>query len=134
MEPKQLISAAFAVAVVAACHASVSAGVGQTSTTAAEQRTDPGAVEQVTAELVQARCARAYSCGDVGPGARWADNGACMSAVRRSVRDDLIQRECKEGFDPQAVDGCLHAIRDARCEDTRDLRSTKACESALRCR
>ena len=133
MEPKKLISAAFAVAVVAACHASVSAGVGQTSTTGAEQRTDPGAVEQVTAELVQARCARAYSCGDVGPNGRWEDDGACTIAVRRSVRDDLIQRECKEGFDPQAVDGCVRALRDARC-DARDVRSIKACESALRCR
>ncbi len=107
--------------------------MGQTGTTGAEQRTDPGAVEQVTAELVQARCARAYSCGDVGPSGRWADNGACTTAVRRSVRDDLIQRECQEGFDPQTVDGCLHAIRDARSEDARDVRSTKACESALRC-
>jgi len=134
MLAKKLLATAFAAFVVAACHSSVSAGAGATSTTAAKQTVDPGSIEQLTLEATQARCARAYSCGEIRENGRWADYGACMSATRRAVRDDLIGRECKDGFDPDAAASCIHALQDARCEDGRDLRSTRACETALRCR
>lgn len=135
MVAKKLLSTVFAAFVVAACHSSVSAGAGTTSTTAAKETVDPGAIEQLTLEATQARCARAYSCGEIREkGGRWVDYGSCMSAMRREVRDDLIGRQCKEGFDPDAAASCIHALQDARCEDARDLRSTRACESALRCR
>jgi len=130
MQPKKLLGAAVAAFVVAACHASVSAGVGDTTTTSAA--VDPGAIEQVTLEATQARCARADSCGEIGPNARWADRGACMDAVRRNVRDQLIGRACKNGFQPVSMDDCLHAMRDARCEDPRGLHET--CDATLACR
>ncbi|HEY1954495.1 MAG TPA: DUF6184 family natural product biosynthesis lipoprotein [Polyangiaceae bacterium] len=134
MLAKKLLCAAFAAFGVAACQASMSAStdVGGPSTTSAQ--VDASAIEQVTLEATQARCARAYSCGEIGTNGRWADYGTCMSKVRLHVRDNLIGRQCKDGFDPGAAQTCVQAIRDARCEDARDMKSVNACASALRCR
>lgn len=133
MKAKKLLGAAFVACVVAACHASMSAGVSTTTSTTSAV-VDQGAIEQVTLEATKARCARLYSCGDIGPNGRYADNKACISNVRRDVRDYLIGRQCKLGFDVAAANDCVAAIRSSRCEDLRAVRDLRACNGVQMCR
>ena len=111
-----------------------SAAVGTTGTTSAEVRPmSRVAVESATFEITGARCAKAEQCGDVGKG--FKNLGACESAVRRDVRDELLQTSPCNWIEAGQLSACLDAIRASDCAGpTTSVQGLESCRALWMCR
>ncbi len=116
----------------AACTSSATAGT--TQTTSVEIRpTSRIAVEAATQEITGARCAKADQCGDVGKG--FKSLGACESAVRRDVRDELLQTTRCNWVEAGQLSACLDAIRASDCVGpTTSVQGLESCRTLWLCR
>ena len=108
--------------------------MGTTETTSVEVRPMSRiAIEAATYEITGARCPKAEQCGDVGKG--FKSLGACESAVRRDVRDELLQTTRCNWVQAGQLSACLDAIRASDCTGpTTSVQGLESCRSLWLCR
>jgi hypothetical protein len=93
-----------------------------------------GVPEEVADRIASERCARESKCNNVGAGKRYADEGACMSDLKRKNRDELNSYDCKGGVDSKELNECLAEIRNEGCNNPLDtLGRLAACRSSDLC-
>ncbi len=69
--------------------------------------------------IVEARCAREFSCGHVGAGLPFRDYDSCARDVRLSMRDS-IAASCDGGGEASSLSSCLADIRELHCDAPAD--------------
>jgi hypothetical protein len=108
--------------------------IGTTETTSVEVRPAMHvAVEAATREITGARCAKAEQCGDGGKG--FKSLGACESAVRRDVRDELLETTRCNWIEAGQLSACLDAIRASDCAGpTTSVQGLESCRTLWMCR
>ena len=126
MNTNPLVGASLTV-VLAAC---ASTPVQVTATTSVDVVPNELAVRDIT----QARCAREYSCDNIGEDRAWQDYGTCMEDARRNTRDFLVGQRCLNGMNLDNVALCLSAIRNESCGARRGLELIAACSNETLCR
>jgi hypothetical protein len=120
------------VLLVAGCTSSATVGMAQT--TSVEIRPMKHiAIESATYEITGARCAKAEQCGDVGKG--FKSLGACETAVRRDVRDELLETTRCNWIEAGQLSACLDAIRASDCAGpTTSVQGLESCRALWMCR
>ena len=98
-------------AVLFACESTPPAPPPTTTTAYVSAVTNDRAIEEIT----NARCAREFSCDNIGQGRVWRDYDACSRDVRLSMRDSLRGQACNSGVGAYALSRCLEDLRNARC-------------------
>jgi len=99
---------------VPACESTPSTPPGSTTTTTTAYVpavTNDHAIEEIT----NARCAREFSCDNIGAGRVWRDYDACRRDVRLSMRDTLVGQSCTSGVGAYQLSSCIHDIRSVEC-------------------
>jgi hypothetical protein len=90
--------------------------------------------DTVALRLADELCGREAACNDVGPGARYRTEEACMSDQGSRAPAQLTSWSCTPSQTQAGFEECLAAIRSERCETqlTR-LEQLTACRSAAVC-
>ena len=83
----------------------------QTGATSAQKGADQAIVNQ----LATARCDQEHTCGNIGPGAKFATRDVCMEQLRGSIGNELNAYDCPRGLDSNGVDRCMAAIKSEEC-------------------
>jgi hypothetical protein len=103
----------FAIALTACRDRSYDAG---TTTLSAARPLDLDGEASVQ-RLIDARCTREITCGNVGPGKYFPTFDACALSAAKTTRDELEPENCPSGVDPTAVDRCVERLRAEACPD-----------------
>lgn len=83
----------------------------------------PNAIDQ----MVEARCARAATCNQVGYRERFDSRAACVRRVRPAMEGMLGRMACPAGIHQRGLVGCLDAIKSEPCEGPLDALDLQAC-------
>jgi hypothetical protein len=117
MNTRRLTLAGATVALVTACTATQSAPVSSTTTTMARLLARPGthmiASEHAVSAMAVSRCAREYTCENIGAGRAWPSYEDCIEAFREADRTVLLG--CTGGIDQGALAQCLSDTRAEPC-------------------
>jgi len=125
----ELISAA----VLVACESTPSAPPPTTTTTTTANVsavTNDHAIEEITRE----RCAREFSCNNIGAGRVWRDYPECIRDTRLRERGMLRGQTCINGIDAYQLSSCLADIRNVHCSVQGDIQRFASCAEAKLCR
>jgi hypothetical protein len=120
-------------ALLVACASTSSAPAESTTTTNANVSavTNDSAIERIT----DARCAREFSCDNIGAGRVWRDYASCTRDVRLSMRGMLVGQACTSGVDERQLSSCLGEIGGTRCASPQGtIVPFRACSNAKLCR
>lgn len=120
-------------AVLVACESTPSAPAGSaTTTTTADVSavTNDHAIEEITRQ----RCAREFSCDNIGAGRVWRDYPACIRDTRLTERGLLRGQTCINGIDANQLSSCINDIRNTRCAVQGDIERFASCAEVKLCR
>ena len=118
-------------AVLVACESTPSAAPPTTTTAYIPAVTNDHAIDEIT----NARCAREFSCDNIGAGRVWRDYGACTRDVRLSMRGMLVGQACTSGIDAYGLSSCVNDIRNVHCAATQGtVERFASCAEAKLCR
>ena len=99
-------------AVLVACESTPNAPPTTTTTTAyVSAVTNDHAIEEITRQ----RCAREFSCDNIGAGRVWHDYPECIRDTRLRERGMLRGQTCINGIDAYQLSSCLNDIRNFHC-------------------
>jgi hypothetical protein len=108
-----------------------SAGPTTTTSSYVPAVTSEHAIEEITS----ARCAREFSCDNIGAGRVWHDYDACTRDVRLAMRDMLIGQQCVSGVGAYQLSSCLNDIRNVHCAiEQGTIERFGSCANAKLCR
>jgi len=117
----------------AACEPTL--GSTEPSTTITTANVSAVTSEHAIEEITNARCAREFSCDNVGAGRVWRDYASCSRDVRLSMRGMLVGQACTSGVDTRELSSCLGEIRNALCTTPHGtIEHFDACSNAKLCR
>ena len=122
----------FAAAVVACSSSTPPASTATTTNAYVPAVTNDHAIEEITRE----RCAREFSCDNIGAGRVWRDYPECIRDTRLRERGLLRGQTCINGIDAYQLSSCLHDIRDVRCAAPQQgtIERFASCAEAKLCR
>ena len=86
-----------------------------TTTTSAALDTEIVANDTAIERLVEARCNREQACSDLGLAPK-TDLVRCVAENRTAIGELMSTAQCPNGADRAALDACINAIRDERCD------------------
>lgn len=69
--------------------------------------------------VTKVRCHRIDECGDIGPGARFADRDACLHGLFPQNASVVAPTECPAGVGEASLSRCVAALNDQACYDAR---------------
>lgn len=106
-----------------------------TTTTTTTANVSAVTSEHAIEEITNARCAREFSCDNVGAGRVWRDYATCSRDVRLSMRGMLVGQMCTSGVDARQLSSCLGEIRNVECTTPHGtIEHFDACSNAKLCR
>ena len=126
-----------AAGLLVACDATFGTGLGMKSSTTTTTSAAVPAVtnERAIEEITNARCARAFSCDNIGAGRVWHDYDACTRDSRLAMRDMLVGQMCTDGVNSAELASCLSEMRNAQCTQPQGAAEHfEACANAKLCR
>jgi hypothetical protein len=65
--------------------------------------------------IVDARCARAQRCEDIGAGLEYASWNECALSTRAEWSEELNRVDCERGVDEGALNACLRELSENGC-------------------
>lgn len=83
--------------------------------------------------MVEARCARAAACNEIGFQARFDSRTACVERVNMAMEGRLTVNECPGGIDGKALDTCLEAVAQQPCSGPLNALDLQACGLGALC-
>ena len=89
----------------------------------------PTAIDQ----MVDARCARAAACNEIGFHARFDSRAACVERVNMAMKGLLTVNECPAGVDEKALATCLAAVNQQPCDGSLNALDLQACGLSALC-
>lgn len=90
--------------------------------------------DEAAMRLADELCARAAACAQIGEGARYRSEEACMLEQGVNAPAQLASWTCVPTQTQAGFEGCLAAIRSERCEtDLRRIEQLVACRTAQVC-
>lgn len=119
-------------AALAACASSTPPTSTATTTTTAyvPAVTNDHAIEEITRE----RCAREFSCDNIGAGRVWRDYPECIRDTRLRERGMLRGQTCINGVDAYQLSSCINDIRHVHCAVQGDIERFASCAETKLCR
>jgi hypothetical protein len=107
------------------------------TTTTTITTTDVSAVtsDRAIADITDARCAREFSCDNIGAGRVWHDYDACTRDVRLAMHDMLVGQACQSGVDSHELSACIADLRNQHCaSEPGTVARFGSCSNARLCR
>ena len=105
---------------------------GTTTLTGADVVVDQNAT--AVARVVEARCARAEACNDIGAAGRFSTRGACVSMLSDDMKETFATPACSGGVNPKKLEECLLRIRAEDCKSPgAELERLRACGASELC-
>ena len=90
--------------------------------------------DEASMRLADEMCSRAAACNQIGEGARYPTEEACMAAEGAKAPAQLNGWSCAPSASPSGFEGCLAAVRGERCEsDLPRVDRLAACRSVQVC-
>jgi hypothetical protein len=83
--------------------------------------------------MVEARCARAAACNEIGFQARFDSRTACVERVKMTMEGRVTVNECPGGVDDKALTRCLDAVAQAPCDGPLNVLDLQACGLGALC-
>jgi hypothetical protein len=91
--------------------------------------------DRAITDITDARCAREFSCDNIGAGRVWHDYEACTRDVRLAMRDMLVGQACQSGVDSAQLSSCLDDLRTQHCaSEPGTVERFGSCSNARLCR
>jgi hypothetical protein len=84
-------------------------------------------------QVAAVRCDHESSCGNVGPGRRYASPDACLAELSQSAERDLAPSVCPSGIDSQRLRTCATQFQRESCEPLAPLNRMYTCDPAVLC-